>query len=173
MVARNVSYRLFLYWKGYVKNHLARCSSYPMGGVSWDTSWGKLSMDGKSARKSEPLLFPGAAKSGLFYLLHGIHTYGKVFFLHQKVTVLSLPITRQVFYHGRNHFILQIICKSLTTCVINKEKQFPTIFIQQKQAQLSLVFDSGDNNGLSGSSSPRWKWLILPHPWPFSINDTR
>lgn len=77
--------------KGYVKNHLARCSSYPMGGVSWDTSWGKLSMD----RKSEPLLFPGAAKSGLFYLLHGIHTYGKVFFLHQKVTVLSLPIARQ------------------------------------------------------------------------------
>ena len=131
--------------KGYVKNHLARCSSYPMGGVSWDTSWGKLSMD----RKSEPLLFPGAAKSGLFYLLHGIHTYGKVFFPPSKSDCFkpsnnssSFLSRKKSFYPSDNLQITYNLCN-------------------QQRKTISYHFYSAETSAAQfGFRQRRQQWLI-------------
>ena len=117
---------------------------------------GKVEHGWKKRKKKRTSSFPGRGEEwALLFTPWQTYLWQSFFFPPSKSDCFKPSNSSSIFYHGRNHFILQIICKSLTTCVINKEKQFPTIFIQQKRAQLSLVFDSGDNNGLSGSSSPR------------------
>ena len=80
-----------------------------MGGASWATSWGKLSMD----LKSESLLFPGAPTCELFYWRYDIIRITKFLSSSKTWQFLSLPHLIKFSVTEKNHFSIQIIRKSL------------------------------------------------------------